>query len=59
MIIMPNKRYVLRLRKGGLQEVMFSQKPRLVLPERSKTLRAGVLSRMVNRILSKKNKSND
>jgi len=55
MIIMPKKRYVLNLCDRTLREVVFSPSPRkrLRLPK-SKALRAGALTRMVNKILNKK-----
>jgi hypothetical protein len=60
MILMPKKHYVLRLREGGLQEVVFVPKPRLSLPKApSKALRAGVLSRMAHRIFSKRKKKHN
>jgi hypothetical protein len=58
MIIMPQKKYVLNLRKGGLSEVVFKAPARKRVSRAkkldSKALRAGVLGRLVHRILNKR-----
>jgi hypothetical protein len=58
MIVIPKRKYVLNLRKGGLQEIVFKASPRPVSRAKassSKALRAGVLTRLAHRIINKKN----
>jgi len=58
MIIMPPRKYVLNLRKGGLSDVVFKAPSRKRVSRAKKltpkALRAGVLGRLVHRILNKK-----
>jgi hypothetical protein len=52
------KKYVLNMRKGNMQEVVFQLAPRKkVSRAKGAALRAGVLSRMVNLILNNKRKN--
>jgi hypothetical protein len=52
---MPKKRYVLKLNKTGLQEVVFSYPPKRRNRRKSKALRAGVLTRLVYKLINRKN----
>jgi hypothetical protein len=55
---MPKRRYVLNLEKGTPQEVSFVPKPRFARRKKpSQALRAGVLTRLINQILNRKNQN--